>query len=163
MKNSKEQLVLGIDPGVASVGWAIVQGKNDSVSFQKAGCIQTSKHGSFGKRVALIYRALNAIIKKYHPDVVAVEQLFFYKNVKTAIVVSQARGVILLAAEQAGLPITEFTPLEVKQAICGYGRAEKQQIQKMIKVLLRLKSIPQSDDAADALAIAVCSLITKEF
>jgi len=155
--------VLGIDPGVASVGWAVVRGKNDSVSFQQAGCIKTSKLDLFGKRLELIYQAINAIIKKYHPDVIAIEQLFFYKNVKTAIAVSQARGVILLAAEQAGLPITEFTPLEVKQAVCGYGRAEKQQIQKMIKVLLQLEKIPQPDDAADALAIAVCSLITKEY
>lgn len=155
--------MLGIDPGVARTGWAIIEGKKDIVSFQDSGCINTAKTTPFEKRLATIYQEITGLIKKYNPDTVVVEEIFFHKNAKTAIAVSQARGVIMLAAEQAKKQIKEFTPLQVKQAICGYGRADKQQVQRMIKAMLKLEKIPKSDDAADALAIAVCGLITKEY
>lgn len=161
MKSKKRQLVLGIDPGVACVGWGIVKGKKDQLTVGPYGCIRTNKNLLPEKRLSQIYHETKKIIQKNHPDLVAVEQLFFYKNVKTAISVSQARGVILLAVDQSNTPLREFTPLQTKQAISGYGRADKLQIQKMIKILLKLKKLPKPDDTADALAAAICCLVTK--
>lgn len=163
MKNKKARVCLGIDPGVASVGWGIAKKEKDKVTVYRQGCIRTNKTLPLEKRLELIYQAIKKIIKKYHPQTIAVEQLFFFKNVKSAISVSQARGVILLAIQEAKLPLKEFTPLEVKQTICGYGRADKQQIQKMIKIILKLEKLPKPDDIADALAIAICGLVTKNF
>jgi crossover junction endodeoxyribonuclease RuvC len=153
--------ILGVDPGFALVGWGIVEGIHDKLIAKEYGCIKTEKNIPLEKRLAIIYLDIQKIIKKFKPDIVSVEQLFFFKNVTTAIAVSQARGVILLAAEQAEVPVQEFTPLQVKQTICGYGRAEKEQIQKMIKLILKLKTVPKPDDTADALAIAICSAVSK--
>jgi len=163
MKSKKQQSVLGIDPGVARVGWGIVGGEKDQFTAGPHGCIKTNKTLALSKRLQQIHKEIKSIIQKYHPDTIAVEQLFFYKNLKTAISVSQARGVILLATAQSDTSLREFTPLQVKQAVCGYGRADKQQIQKMIKILLKLKIIPKPDDTADALAIAVCCLASKNY
>jgi len=152
-------VVLGIDPGTASLGWGIIK-RTEEVAYkvEAYGCIKTDKSNLFSRRLEEIHRELSKIIKKYEPDVAAVEQLFFAKNVKTAISVGEARGVAILAAVQANLAVAEYTPLQVKQSLVGYGRAEKKQMQKMLKVLLGLEDIPKPDDAADALAIALCHL-----
>ncbi len=152
-------VVLGIDPGTASLGWGIIK-RTEEVAYkvEAYGCIKTDKSNLFSRRLEEIHRELSKIIKKYEPDIAAVEQLFFAKNVKTAISVGEARGVAILAAVQANLAVAEYTPLQVKQSLVGYGRAEKKQMQKMLKVLLGLEDIPKPDDAADALAIALCHL-----
>jgi len=152
-------VVLGIDPGTATLGWGIIK-RTEEVAYkvEAYGCIKTDKSNLFSRRLEEIHRELSRIIKKYEPDIAAVEQLFFAKNVKTAISVGEARGVAILAAVQANLAVAEYTPLQVKQSLVGYGRAEKKQMQKMLKVLLGLKDIPKPDDAADALAIALCHL-----
>ncbi len=121
------------------------------------GVIKTGQEDEFIQRLKYLSKDLKSIIKKYQPDLVAVEELFFFKNVKTALKVGQARGVILLTAVEAGKEVVEFTPLQIKQAITGYGRAEKGQMQQMVKALLNLKQIPKPDDAADALATAICA------
>jgi crossover junction endodeoxyribonuclease RuvC len=152
-------VVLGIDPGTASLGWGIIKRtKEVAYKVEAYGCIKTDKSNLFSRRLEEIHRELSKIIKKYEPDIAAVEQLFFAKNVKTAISVGEARGVAILAAAQANLAVAEYTPLQVKQSLVGYGRAEKKQMQKMLKVLLGLEDIPKPDDAADALAIALCHL-----
>jgi len=152
-------VVLGIDPGTATLGWGIIK-RTEEVAYkvEAYGCIKTDRSNIFSRRLEEIHRELSKIIRKYEPDIAAVEQLFFAKNVKTAISVGEARGVAILAAVQANLAVAEYTPLQVKQSLVGYGRAEKKQMQKMLKVLLGLKDIPRPDDAADALAIALCHL-----
>jgi crossover junction endodeoxyribonuclease RuvC len=161
-------IILGIDPGTAITGWGIIEikdkvpGRGDTMQAVDYGCIKTDSKTDFPKRLQIIYRELNNIIKKYQPEEIAVEQLFFAKNVKTALTVGQARGVVLLTAINAGLKIAEYTPLQVKQAMSGYGRAEKQQIQKMVKVFLCLKEIPKPDDVADALAVAICHINSRK-
>lgn len=149
-------LILGIDPGTALIGLGLIEYKNKKVSLKSYGCIKTSPNQTTAERLADLYTQLKKFIRKNQPDLMAVEDLFFFKNLKTAIKVSQARGVILLAAAQQKIKIYEMTPLQVKQALTGYGRAEKKQIQQMVKALLNLKEIPQPDDAADALAVAIC-------
>lgn len=146
--------ILGIDPGFDRAGWGALVADRGRVGRVAYGCIQTSRRDTAAERLLALSRGLAKIIKDHKPDLFVVEKLFFQKNIKTAIGVAEARGVILLAASAAGLRIVECTPLQVKQAVTGYGRADKSQIQKMIKVLLRLKEIPKPDDAADALAIA---------
>lgn len=155
----KNVVVLGIDPGTATLGWGIIR-RTEKVAYkvEAYGCIKTDRRNLFPRRLEEIYKELGKIIKKYKPDIAAIEQLFFAKNVKTAITVGEARGVAILAAVEANLPVAEYTPLQVKQSLVGYGRAEKEQMQKMLKVLLGLKDIPKPDDAADALAIALCHL-----
>lgn len=154
----KEEAIIGIDPGFGRVGYGIikkdVKGEWRMVCF---GCIETSAKKSFVERISQIHEELVEIIKKYKPTRMAVEELFFFSNVKTAIEVGQARGVILLTGVENSLPIDEFTPLQVKQAITGYGRAEKGQMQKMVAVVLGMKEEIKSDDAADALAVALCA------
>jgi crossover junction endodeoxyribonuclease RuvC len=153
---------MGIDPGLATTGYAFI--KNDAKrQILDFGVISTSSKEQFAKRIEYIYQSLTRLIKKYKPNVLAVEQLFFCKNVKTALLVGQARGVVLLAGINAKLPIFEFTPLQVKQSVCGYGRAEKRQIQEMVKILFNLKKLPKPDDAADALAIASTYLNSQKF
>jgi crossover junction endodeoxyribonuclease RuvC len=150
-------VIIGIDPGTARLGYGIIEydgNKNRLITF---GCLETAKNLNQAARLKTLYQKLTNFIKKYRPDCLAIEELFFFKNSKTVISVAQARGVALLAAANLELPIREFTPLEIKQAITGYGRAEKQQIQKMVKALLCLKEIPEPDDAADALAVAICA------
>lgn len=151
-------IILGIDPGFGRIGWGVIK-KMSGREWQAVacGCIETSMEQAFVDRLNYLSQDINAIIKKYKPNRVAVEELFFFRNVTTAIKVGQARGVILLSAVQNGLPVDEFTPLQVKRAITGYGRAEKNQMQKMVATILGIKGKITSDDAADALAVALCS------
>lgn len=154
-------IILGIDPGTAITGFGIIQKKIDKLNLIDYGCISTSKDFPLSDRLAKIFKDIQKLIKKYHPDVLVCEELFFFKNLKTAVSVAQARGVILLAAKIKKIPFFEYTPLEVKQALSGYGRATKSQIQKMVKILLNLKTVPKPDDAADALALAICHAHSK--
>jgi crossover junction endodeoxyribonuclease RuvC len=147
--------LLGIDPGTATTGFGVIESKNGKLSFVDAGVITTPPDMSMPSRLSEIYAGLNEIISHHKPDCMAVELLYFATNVTTAISVGQARGVVLLAAAEAGLPVGEYTPLQVKQAVTGYGKATKKQIQEMVKMLLGLDGIPKPDDAADGLAIAI--------
>jgi len=149
-------LILGIDPGTARIGAGLIEYKSKKARILRYDCLSTNAKDSTAERLNDLHRQLTGFIKKHRPDIIAIEDIFFFKNLKTVIKVSQARGVILLAAAQQNLPIHEYTPLQVKQALTGYGRAEKKQMQRMVKVVLNLKEIPRPDDAADALAVAVC-------
>jgi crossover junction endodeoxyribonuclease RuvC len=161
--------ILGIDPGTATTGWAAIKTDGRKIGNKKiakvlgCGIISTTAKMPDSDRLEIIFDSLCAIIKKEKPDIVAVEELFFFKNVKTVMSVSQTRGVVLLAVKKSKMPCAEFTPLQVKQAVVGYGRADKNQVQEMMKEILHLKSIPKPDDAADALAIALCCAQTNEF
>ena len=152
--------VLGIDPGTARMGYGLVESKGTRPVWITHGCLMPPAKADAAGRLLFIAENLREIIRSHAPQVVSVEKLFFSRNVTTAISVGQARGVALLAAAEAGLPIREFTPGEVKLAVTGYGRADKAQIQFMVKTILGLREIPEPDDAADALAIAVCCLNT---
>lgn len=149
--------ILGIDPGTATTGYGVIQESRGKLSLVEYGAIQTARQNSPASRLKEIYSDLTKLIKKHKPAVLAVEQLFFYKNITTAITVAQARGVVLLCAEQNKLRIAEFTPLQVKMSLTGYGKADKKQMQYMVGKLLDLKKTPRPDDAADALAIAICA------
>jgi len=152
-------IILGIDPGIAKLGYGVLKKPKTKSGKLKAldyGCIITDPILSPGERLKKINNELNKLIREYKPDVLAVENVYFFKNLKTAMPVSQAKGVILLAAAKKKIPVYEFTPLEVKMTISGYGRASKKQIQKMVKYLLNLKKPFKSDDEADALGIAIC-------
>jgi len=152
-------LVIGIDPGTATTGYGLVrENQDDSLQAVDHGVILTPADMPMAQRLALLYGKLNEILVLHHPDSSAVEKLFFQRNVKTAITVGQGRGVVLLALAQADVPVAEYTPLEVKQAVAGYGGADKRQVQEMVRVLLDLEEIPKPDDAADALAVAICHL-----
>jgi len=154
----KNEIILGIDPGFGRVGFGVIErNKKNEWKALSFGCITTSPKQKFVHRLAEIYDSVNFLIKKYQPNRLSVEELFFFKNVTTAIEVGQARGVILLSAVNAKIEVDEFTPLQVKQAITGYGRAEKSQMQKMVATILGIKGKIKSDDAADALAVALCS------
>lgn len=148
-------IILGIDPGIARTGWGVIRVQSSEFKVQSFGCIETSAKLEVPERLNDIYDSISDLIKKYKPDALAIEELFFNTNSKTAFVVGQARGVILLAGAKAGIPIAIYTPLQVKVAVTGYGRAEKAQIGQMVKVLLKLKSIPKPDDVSDALAVAL--------
>lgn len=148
--------ILGIDPGIAIVGYSIVECKGNTFKALEYGCITTDSKLFFPDRLKIVYDELIQIIEKYEPEDLAIEELFFNKNVKTAIMVGQARGVEILAAKNKGLEIYEYTPLQIKQSVVGHGRAEKHQVQEMVKMLLNLKETPKPDDAADALAVAIC-------
>ncbi|AEI44939.1 Holliday junction resolvase [Paenibacillus mucilaginosus K02] len=148
--------VLGIDPGIAIVGFGFIDKQGHKLVPVQYGCIQTEAHTSDSLRLRQVYEATVQLIDKYKPDAIAIEKLFFSRNVTTAMIVSQARGVLMLAAEQKGLPISEYTPMQVKQAIVGYGKAEKKQVQEMVKLFLHLSAVPKPDDVADALAVAIC-------
>lgn len=149
-------LVLGIDPGIAIVGFGLVRYQGSQLKPLQFGSIETEAGLRTETRLKQIYDAMTHLIKKYEPEVMAIEKLFFNRNVTTAFTVGQARGIMLLAAEEAGVPIFEYTPLQVKQAVVGYGNAEKKQVQEMVKMLLNLKERPKPDDVADALAVAIC-------
>lgn len=149
-------IILGVDPGTATTGYGIINKEGQKHTLIKYGCVLTPAKTPLPDRLDTIFDELSALIEEYKPDHVAVEELFFAANSKTAIAVGQARGVILLAGRKKGLPVHEYTPLEVKMALTGYGRADKNQIQQMVKTLLGLRDIPKPDDAADALAIAIC-------
>ncbi len=148
--------VLGIDPGYAIVGCGVVEYRDNKFRMLEYGAILTQAHTPFNLRLEKIYREADELMKKYPLDAVAMEKLFFNTNTKTAIDVAQARGVLLLALTKKRLHCSEFTPLQVKQAVTGYGRAEKEQVEAMVKMLLNLDKIPKPDDAADALAMAIC-------
>ena len=147
--------ILGIDPGFGRMGFGLIEGTRDNWQAVTYGCIETDGQTAFIDRLNIIYQELKKIVKKYAPQLAAVEELFFYTNVKTAIQVSQARGAILLTLCQARLPVYEYTPLEVKQTLTGYGRAEKKQVQTMVRLSLSLGKKKLQDDAADALAVAL--------
>lgn len=149
-------LVLGIDPGSAITGYGLVREVGNRLEAVEYGCIRTSPTKPIELRLKIIYNEMKELVQKYRPDHFAVEELFFNKNVRTALTVGQARGVVILAGAECGLPVHEYTPLQVKQAVAGYGRAEKTQIQFMVKTLLNLPEIPKPDDVADALAVAIC-------
>ncbi len=149
-------IVLGLDPGVAIMGYGLVREENDRLVALAYGAITTPADANLPQRLQSIYRELGSIIQRYQPDTSAVEQLFFSRNVRTALTVGHARGVALLALADAALPVFEYTPLEVKQALSGYGRASKAQIQDLVRLILGLPGVPQPDDAADALAVAIC-------
>ena len=151
-------LVLGIDPGTAITGWGVVSKDADDPHLVDYGTIDTSKNSPLPQRLLTIHRELGEIISQHRPDDVAVEKLFFSKNVRTALSVGQARGVVLLAVAEGGVPLYEYTPLEVKQSVVGYGRATKDQVQQLVKMLLGLDFVPQPDDAADAIAVAICHI-----
>ena len=153
-------IILGIDPGTATTGYGVIKQKgNNRGSFELLdyGVISTSKTDSDSGRLAVLATDLAKLIKKYKPDAAGVEKLFFTTNQKTAMAVSQARGVVLVTLAQQHTPLHEFTPLQVKSTLCGYGKADKKQIQFMVKQAFKLKSVPKPDDAADALAIALCA------
>lgn len=148
-------IILGIDPGTATTGFGLIEDiKSPRCIYY--GTIQTEPKTPDHHRLKEINKQLKRVIKEYNPDIMVVEKLYFFKNLKTVMPVSQARGVILFTAAQKKIPIYEFTPLQVKTVITGYGRANKKQVQKMIQVLLNLKDIPKPDDAADALGLAIC-------
>ncbi|MDD4332672.1 MAG: crossover junction endodeoxyribonuclease RuvC [Patescibacteria group bacterium] len=151
-------VILGIDPGIADTGWGVIEkNKQGGLSCLAYGSIKTKAKTELADRLEIINLELAKIIKEYKPQLIAVEELFFCNNVKTALVVGQARGVVILTAKQNKVRSVEFTPLQVKQAVSAYGKAGKLQVQKMVKLLLNLKEIPKPDDAADALAIAICA------
>jgi len=147
--------VIGIDPGTAIVGYGIIDYIDKKYKVVDYGCIYTPKDTPMEKRITLIYDQLDELLKKYSPTNMAVEDLFYFKNAKTVISVGQARGVILLCGEKNNIPQVSFTPLQIKMGITGYGRADKKQVQLMVQRILKLQEIPQPDDAADALAIAI--------
>jgi crossover junction endodeoxyribonuclease RuvC len=152
-------LVIGIDPGTATTGFGLVQENPDgSLTAVKFGVIQTPADMEMPRRLLELHRSLNEILLLHQPDSGAVEKLFFQRNVRTALSVGQARGVVLLSLAEQSLPVAEYSPLEVKQAVAGYGGADKNQVQQMVRALLDLDDIPRPDDAADALAIAICHL-----
>lgn len=157
-KEGRVKIILGIDPGIADTGFGIIEkSAQGALRCLDYGSIKTSAKMSLSDRLEILSQALTKIIKDYQPDLVSVEELFFSKNVKTALIVGHARGVILLTARQQNVPVTEFTPLQVKQAVSSYGKAPKTQVQRMVMMLLGLKKMPQPDDAADALAVAICA------
>jgi len=153
---------LGIDPGLATVGYGVLKYEKNKFTTIDYGAIITPPHTPVHERLQTIYEQLQGIIDIYKPDDLAVEELFFNTNQKTIIPVCEARGVILLCAHQNGLDISEYTPLQVKQSVVGYGRAEKMQIQTMVKNILKLEKIPKPDDAADAVALAICHAHSKK-
>jgi crossover junction endodeoxyribonuclease RuvC len=151
-------LVVGIDPGTATTGYGLVREIPDGIQLVAYGVISTSSDQPMEKRLLTIHQDLCQIISLHQPDSSAVEKLFFQRNVSTAMTVGQARGVVLLALAAAKIPVSEYTPMEVKQAVAGYGGADKNQVQQMVKALLEMDEIPRPDDAADALAVAICHI-----
>ena len=149
-------IILGIDPGLATIGWGVVEGVSGRVKPIAYGSITTPAHTDIEARLLMIQKDLEQLIEKYSPDEMAIEELFFTNNITTGIAVAEARGVILCTAHRLGVKISEYTPLQVKQAVVGYGRAEKRQVIAMVTSILKLKSPPKPDDTADALAIAIC-------
>ena len=156
-------IILGIDPGYGTIGYGVIEKNGSKITPVDYGVIQTPKDESIATRLAMIYDSLNILIKKYKPDEIAVEELFFNTNITTGIKVAQARGVILLCAVRECGRLFEYTPLRVKQSLTGNGRADKKQVQYMVKMMLKLKTEPRPDDAADALAIAICHANTCGF
>ena len=154
-------IILGIDPGTATMGWGIVRKDGNRIAYVQHGAIATPASWEMPRRLSRLFDGITELVEGYRPDAVAIEELFFNQNVTTAMTVAQARGVAILAAQRSSaggdsLPIAEYTPLQIKQAVTSYGRADKRQVQEMVKTLLKLREIPRPDDAADGLAVAVC-------
>lgn len=147
---------MGVDPGFAITGYGIIKYEGNRFAVKEYGAILTKTSDRFPERLQTVNNKIKELIKIYSPDVFAIEELFFNKNVKTAINAAQGRGAAIVAAADCGLDIYEYTPLQVKQAVVGYGRAEKSQVQQMVKIILNLNEIPKPDDVADALAVAIC-------
>ena len=162
MTTYKNLRVLGLDPGTATTGWAVIEEKEGKLVPLAFGHISTEKNTAESKRLLEINQDVLQIIKKYKPEEAAVEKLFFFKNKKTIIAVGQSRGSLLLTLEENRVKVFGYTPLQVKQALTGYGRAEKKQVQLMVKNILNLKSVPKPDDTADAIAIAVCHIHSRK-
>lgn len=164
-------VILGIDPGYARVGWAVMEMQNATLrlrsgqefKMQNCGCIETSKKTIAQERLVDVYKQVCGLIKKYKPDSLAVEELFFTTNAKTAFKVGEARGVIVLAGAIKMLPVFSYTPLQIKIAVTGYGKANKVQVGRMIKAILKIKDLPKLDDTADAIAVALTHAFTKKF
>lgn len=154
--------ILGIDPGFGRVGWGVIEKIKGEWEVVDWGCVETSAKENFIDRLKIIHQTLTFLIKKYQPNRIAVEDLFFAKNVKTAMKVGEARGVILLTCVQANVPVDEFTPLQIKQAMTGFGRAEKGQVQRMVQMILKIKKKITPDDAADALAVAITGGVSRK-
>ena len=148
--------VLGIDPGSQTLGWGVVEGSGLKYSLVDYGTVKSSPREKFSKRLLKIYEGVGEIIEKFQPDTISVEEAFYAVNVNVALKLGQVRGVVLVLGEKAGLDIGEYAPRLIKQTVVGYGNAEKHQVQEMVKLLLRMKTVPQPHDAADALAIAIC-------
>lgn len=161
MPQPKTERILGIDPGFARTGYAVIERTGNRLRAVVYGCISTKSSTPYVERLLELERRITAVIRRYHPDRGAMEQLFFCKNVKTAIAVGQARGVLLAAIGRHKLTLTEMTPQQIKGFVSGYGKASKQQVQRMVQILLHLSSLPKPDDAADALAIALTAAGTK--
>ena len=156
--------IIGIDPGTGILGFGVIEASaGGSLKLIDGGVIRTLPTDGDSHRLKTIFDELTGIIKEHEPEVMSVEKLFFAQNVTTAMTVAQARGVVLLCSEQSGLSVFEYTPLQIKQALTGYGRADKKQMQEMVRVVLRLKEIPKPDDCADALAAAICHSMTARF
>ncbi len=156
-------IIFGIDPGIAIVGYGVLEYIGNRFNVIDYGAVQTSNEHSFPTRLKIVYDEISLLLDKYRPDALAIEELFFNKNAKTAITVGQARGAQILAAVNKGIEVYEYTPLQVKQGVVGYGRADKRQIQEMVKILLNLEKIPKPDDVADALAVAICHAHSGNF
>ncbi|HOB20417.1 MAG TPA: crossover junction endodeoxyribonuclease RuvC [Candidatus Atribacteria bacterium] len=154
--------VLGIDPGMAIMGYGVVEDRGNSLKVLDYGVITTSPDMETPQRLLHIYNSAAELIKRYSPDAAALEELFFNKNAKTAIIIGHARGAAVVACAGLGIDLYEYTPLQVKQSVVGYGRADKHQVQQMVKLLLNLKDVPRPDDAADALAVAVCHIHSSQ-
>lgn len=157
MLNKTTPIILGIDPGIADTGFGVIKNDSGKLTCLTYGSIKTSAGLELGDRLETIYLKLTELVKKYQPGLIAIEELFFCNNAKTALIVGQARGVVVLAAKLNKIKSVEFTPYQVKQAVSTYGHAGKNQVQKMVKLILNLKELPKPDDAADALAIAICA------
>ena len=160
---SKIMIILGIDPGLALMGYGVISSKNDKIWLLECGTITTKADTPFPRRLAIIHKNIEELIEKYQPDCIAFEELFSGKNVKTVIQVAQARGAAMAAAFGTGAELFEYTPMQIKQAVVGYGRAEKKQVQEMVRVLLGLDMIIRPDDAADAVACAICHAHINRF
>ncbi len=154
--NKQALIVLGIDPGYAITGYGLIRYQRNHFECLASGAIRTDSKAPFPERLLAIHQGLSALIDRYRPQAVAVEELFFSRNTTTAMGTAQARGVAVLSGALAGLPVYEYTPMQVKVAVSGYGKADKHQVQQMVKLLLGLKETPRPDDAADALAVAIC-------
>ncbi len=150
-------IVLGIDPGTARLGYGVVERQGSQLTMLDFGCLETINDRPLEQRLLLIHEGITDLIETYRPQAVGVERLFFNKNVQTAMAVGQARGVVLLTAAQHALPVLEYGPHEVKMAVTGYGRAPKDQVQRMVQLVLSMDELPRPDDAADALAVAICT------
>ena len=156
----KSMRVLGIDPGFGRLGWAVVDGNRATQTVVEWGCFETKAGLEPSRRYEMVAEELERLIGEYSPQVAAVEDIFFFKNAKTVIKVAESRGVVVVGCRQAGLQVYDYTPLQVKQSVSGYGRADKKQVQQMVKVILKLESIPRPDDAADAVAVALTHLFS---